>query len=88
MTMPRSGSSATGLPVALPVNKVATSTIAGAVTAITVWLLNSYGGIQIPDGVENALIVLVTFAIGWLTPPGADEKVVAPPFGPAGRETV
>jgi len=27
----------------------------------------------------------VTFAIGWLTPPGAGEAVLAPPFDPAGQ---
>ena len=82
--MPVSGEAASGWPSAVPVNKVAASALAGALTVVAVWLLGSYAGIQIPPTVQNALIVLVTFAIGWLTPPGAGEAVLAAPF-PAGQ---
>ena len=83
--MALTGDLATGLPSASPVNKVTASAAAGAVTAIVIWLLGAYAGIQIPDTVQSALIVLVTLAIGWLTPPGANEMVLAPPFGSGDR---
>ncbi len=51
--MPVSGEAASGLPSAVPVNKVAASALAGALTAVAVWLLGSYAGIQIPPTVQS-----------------------------------
>ena len=77
--MGASGDRASGRRTNVPVNKVTVSTLAGALAAILVWLLRTYTSIDIPPEVQDALIVLLTFLAGWLTPPGAGEVVLASP---------
>ncbi len=77
--MGASGDRASGRRTSVPVNKVTVSALAGASIAVLVWLLRSYAKIDIPPEVQDALIVLLTFLAGWLTPPGAGEIVLASP---------
>ena len=77
--MDASGDRASGQRTNVPVNKVTVSALAGASIAVLVWVLRTYTTIDIPPEVQDALIVLLTFLAGWLTPPGAGEVVLASP---------
>ncbi len=66
-------------PTLRPARKVAASTLASAIVTILVWVVNNYQllpqGKQVPDNVQGALVVLLTFVAGYITPPGEDESV-------------
>lgn len=49
-------------------NKVAAGGVAGAVTIILVWLLNTAAGVDVPPEVASALTTVLSFAAGWITP--------------------
>jgi hypothetical protein len=63
----------------LPTKKVFLSTIAGAVSAIVVWVLNAFGLLpgktQIPAEVASALTTLISFVIGYIVPPSAQDDI-------------
>ena len=49
-----------------PVPKVAAAGIAGAVTVILVWLLNTAAGVDVPPEVASSFTAVLAFAAGWL----------------------
>ena len=61
----------------LPAQKIWATTISAAVVQILVWLYQREGLPPIPVEVSGAVTVLVSFAVGYLTPPGNSEQVVA-----------
>ncbi len=77
--MGASGDRASGQRTNVPVNKVTVSALAGASIAVLAWLLRTYTTIDIPPAVQDALVILLTFGAGWLTPPGAGEVVLLSP---------
>ena len=60
---------------ALPVQKVTAVALAGAITTLVAWGLDEFAGKKITPPAEGALITVITFAAGYLTPPGAEEVV-------------
>lgn len=61
----------------LPSQKIWATTFSAALVQILVWLYEREGLPPIPVEVSGALTVLVSFAVGYLTPPGSREQVVA-----------
>ena len=65
-----------------PSRKITWATVAGSITALGVWLLNSYaakifpGWVVIPAEVTSELSVIVGFIVGYKVPPGETEKIV------------
>ena len=78
-----------GIGTLMPIQKVSIGALVGAAVTIACWLLARFGNVAIPDGVEGALVMLLTFAASWLVPPAPDEGVIASadetaqPQGPA-----
>lgn len=62
-----------------PTQKVVATSLAGAVGTILIWFLNEYAGVATPQGVNAALVTVLAFAIGWLTPPSIHDQVVVSP---------
>ena len=48
-----------------PEKKVITGSLGGSFTIIVVWVLNRFGGIEIPTEVAQAFTVLVGFGIAY-----------------------
>lgn len=57
--------------------KVTAASIAAAVTTLLVWGLQSATSIEVPAGVEAALVTLFTFGAGYLTTDRARGRHVA-----------
>lgn len=60
--------------------KVATSGLAGALSTLVLWLLTLVG-VSVPDPVSAAIVVLVSFLIGYLTPSGPRAVTTPTPAG-------
>ncbi len=63
-------------PSALPVRKVSAGGLAGALTAIIVWILSAAFKIDIPPAIASAITVVIGFIVAYLVPPGANDVVV------------
>lgn len=65
---------------ASPTRKVTLGGLAGALSAIIVWVLNDFnllpGGIDIPGEVASALTTVLTFATAYFVPPAASDQIV------------
>lgn len=46
--------------------KVTAATLASALVAIVCWSVDAWGGVEIPVEVQAALVVVATFAAGYL----------------------
>ncbi len=51
-----------------PIAKVTAGALAGALVVIVTWLLDAYAGVSMPPQVQDALIVLISALIAYLTP--------------------
>ena len=60
----------------LPAAKVTAATLAAAVVQILVALNERTGGPEISAEVIGAITVLLTVAVGYLTPPGKNEQII------------
>jgi hypothetical protein len=49
-------------------SKVQASAIAAAVGVILVWLLKTYAGVDVPDAVQAAGVLILAAIIGWIVP--------------------
>lgn len=47
--------------------------LGAAIGTIIVWVF-TLNGIDVPEGVQGAIIVLCTIAGGWLVPPGTGKR--------------
>lgn len=61
---------------AQPARKVVAASLGSALATITVWLIETYGGVAMPATVQAAAIVVVTFIVGYMVPPAAADQVV------------
>ena len=53
----------------MPVStKVTAATLAAAISSIALWILKEYAGVNVPQPVEGAIIVLLTLGVGYLVP--------------------
>lgn len=50
-----------------PTHKVTAATLAAAVATIATWLLGE-AGIDVPEGIDAAITVVLVFAAGWVVP--------------------
>lgn len=57
--------------------KVQTSTVAGALSAILIWLLETYGRVDMPDYIAAAVTTIIMALVAYVTPllPGEVEPV-------------
>jgi Mg/Co/Ni transporter MgtE len=64
----------------IPTTKVISGGIAGAVSAIIVWILNAFNvlpdGVQIPGEIASALTTVVSFAVSYFVPPSQRDSIV------------
>lgn len=49
-------------------NKVASGGVAASFVAIVTWALEQYAGVQLPPGVQEALIVIIGWLAAFMTP--------------------
>ncbi|MFN3132444.1 hypothetical protein [Roseibium sp.] len=59
-----------------PTRKVVATSLAGALATVLIWVLNDYFNIPIPEGVNAAIVTLISFVIGWYTPPSIHDQVI------------
>lgn len=52
--------------------KVSAGVLAGAISTILIWLASEFGGVSVPGGVASAITTLLTFAVSYMTPAGAE----------------
>lgn len=63
------------MPQLIPTNKVTAGALAGALTAVIMWLL-SIKAVVAPPGIESAITVIVTFLVGYFVPNHPDNTGV------------
>ena len=61
---------------AKPARKVWVGGIAGAVTAIVVYVIRAAGGPSIPGEISAAITTVLTFVASYLVPPAEADQVV------------
>lgn len=59
-----------------PARKVTASSVGSALSVLAVWALAEFGQIDLPAGVESALVLLVTFLSGYFVPPSPHDQVM------------
>ncbi len=59
-----------------PRQKVTGAAVGAALGGIIVFVLNTYLKAGIDQQIAASITVVVTFALGWLTPPGGNESAV------------
>lgn len=65
-----------------PARKVAASSVGSAFSVLAVWALAEFGKIEMPVGVESALVLLVTFVFGYFVPPSPHDQVMQEEIAP------
>ena len=70
---------AAGVPTAVPTRKVLAGGAAGALSAILVFILNSYflephHMKEIDPGIASAITTAISFIVSYLIPPGGNES--------------
>lgn len=55
-----------------PHPKVIVGTLAGAATAILVWVLNTYAKANIPGEIGSAITVVISSVLAYIIPGGAE----------------
>jgi hypothetical protein len=60
----------------IPRQKVTVAACGAALAGILVFVLNTYANAGINQQLASSITVVVTFALGWLTPPGGQETAV------------
>ncbi|MEM1150198.1 MAG: hypothetical protein AAF683_02840 [Pseudomonadota bacterium] len=58
-----------------PARKVVGSSLAAALTIILIYVIEAAAGIDIPNYVEGAVLTVMVFVTGYLTPPAAIDTV-------------
>jgi hypothetical protein len=62
---------------AAPARKVWVGGLAGATTAILVYVVHAVGGPEIPGEISAAITTVLTFVASYLVPPAESDQVVA-----------
>ena len=55
----------------MPTRKVGSGALAGALSIVLVWVIQTYGGQQIPAEVASAGTTILSFIVSWLVPEAA-----------------
>jgi len=58
-----------------PAQKVTAGALAGAATAIGIWLIKTFGHIDIPGEIGAAITTILTFIVSYLVPPSEDDQI-------------
>lgn len=58
-----------------PVQKVTASGLGGALAILIVWVLSEFVGMEITPEVASAIVTILAFIAGYVTPPGRGEVV-------------
>jgi len=58
-----------------PARKVTASSVGSALSVLAVWALAEFGKIELPAGIESALVLVATFLVGYFVPPSAHDQV-------------
>lgn len=68
-----------GQSTAMPVRKVLVGGLAGAITTIVVWVLNTYvlGSKPITGDIGAAITTVLSFVISYIVPPSPNESVAS-----------
>lgn len=53
-------------PTAAPTRKVTATALGGAFATLTAWALQTYGGVDVPPGIEAALAVVFAVLMGYI----------------------
>ena len=61
----------------VPARKVAASSVGSALSVLGVWALHEFAGVEMPASVQSALVLCVTFLVGYYVPPARRDQVVA-----------
>lgn len=56
-----------------PKAKVMAGGIGGALSAVAIWVLRVYGGLELPPDVAAALATIFAFAVAYLVPDHPDD---------------
>lgn len=73
---------------ALPTRKVGSGALAGAVTVIVLWIINTATGVEVPPEVASAITFLLMFAASYFVPEGSLLPGQETPVAPAETEVV
>ena len=69
-----------------PARKVVGSALAGAVTTIVIYVLNTHIlDVPLPGEVAAAVATVIAFAVGYLVPPSEHDQIKIIPSGEAGE---
>lgn len=64
-----------------PTRKVMAGTLAGALSAVVVWAVNTFhllpGGTQVPGEIASSLTTILGFIVAYMVPPSAADNVVS-----------
>jgi uncharacterized membrane-anchored protein len=58
-----------------PTTKVIAGGVAGALATIAVWALQTFGKVAVPPEIAVALSTILSFAVGYMTPPGEGDGI-------------
>jgi len=61
---------------AIPARKVLVGGLAGAITAILVWVLRVAHVTEVPGEISAAISTVLTFIVSYLVPPSPNDQVV------------
>lgn len=59
-----------------PTRKVAAGSLGSAVTVLLLWGLEEVFQLKVPEGLHWAVVLVVTFAVGYFVPPAATDQIV------------
>jgi hypothetical protein len=59
-----------------PAQKVTAGALAGAVTTIGIWLIKTFGHVEIPGEIGAAITTVLTFIVSYLVPPSGNDQIV------------
>lgn len=51
-----------------PILKVTSGALSGALVIVLAWLLKQYAGVDLPDEVQSALVVLISALVAYFVP--------------------
>ena len=73
---------------AMPTQKVAAGTLAGAITFLAMWVINTYtllpGDQILPAEAGSAITTIIGAFVAWVVPPASRDQVVPKQPTPAG----
>lgn len=63
----------------LPIRKVSSAGIAGAIATTFLWIIKTYAGVEPPAEVQSAVIIVFMALVAYFMPPAVRDGVVQGP---------